>query len=103
MAYEHQEKQLGMDRPIARRDFLNGAAIAGCHPAAISTGNLRRAEFKFSQVPVRGKPELSDLDEEQARVKRPARITRNATLPSDRRAWLCWRGHSKRAGRSRQR
>jgi len=30
MAYEHQEKQLGMDRPIARRDFLNGAAIADC-------------------------------------------------------------------------
>jgi hypothetical protein len=30
MAYEHQEKQLGMDRPIARRDFLNGAAIAAC-------------------------------------------------------------------------
>lgn len=28
MAYDKQDKQLGMDRPIARRDFLNGAAIA---------------------------------------------------------------------------
>ena len=28
MAYDHLDKQLGMDRPIARRDFLNGVAIA---------------------------------------------------------------------------
>ncbi|HEX2665770.1 MAG TPA: NAD(P)-binding protein, partial [Candidatus Acidoferrum sp.] len=28
MACEKQDKQLGMDRPIARRDFLNGVAIA---------------------------------------------------------------------------
>ncbi len=28
MADEKQDKQLGMDRPIARRDFLNGVAIA---------------------------------------------------------------------------
>lgn len=28
MADENQDKQLGMDRPIARRDFLNGVAIA---------------------------------------------------------------------------
>ena len=28
MAYENQDKRLGMDRPIARRDFLNGVAIA---------------------------------------------------------------------------
>src|SRR5256884_6824744 len=28
MADENQDKQLGMDRSIARRDFLNGAAVA---------------------------------------------------------------------------
>jgi len=28
MASEKQDKQLGMDRPIARRDFLNGVAMA---------------------------------------------------------------------------
>ena len=28
IAYDSLDKQLGMDRPIARRDFLNGVALA---------------------------------------------------------------------------
>jgi spermidine dehydrogenase len=43
MSASNEYRELGMDRPIARRDFLNGIAI-GIASAALSTANAARAQ-----------------------------------------------------------